>query len=124
MASEVTRLRPRRRRVIRWVAAVVAAGGLCAAFPPVRIVRATKPTGHLAAKEFWEQRLLKSFDKAVDANDLIAEIRRDPKAAFDKHGRRVGIGGGDYYLLPRGGGGGGGGAHAPRPPGWGGGANP
>jgi predicted lipoprotein len=108
MASSepVTRLHPpRRTRAVRWAAVVIAAGVLCALFPPFRIVKttgaaaATKPSGHLSAKEFWDQRLTRALDKATDAKTLIADVRRDPKRASEKHGRRVGIGGPYYYFL-------------------------
>jgi predicted lipoprotein len=105
--SEVTQLRPRGRRTVRWAAVAVAAAGLCAAFPPIRIVRtgdaaATQPassSGKLGAEQFWQERLGKSLDKAVNAETLLAEIRRDPEAARKAHAKQVGLGGSYYYFL-------------------------
>ena len=97
-------LRQRRPRLLPWAVLALAAAGLCYAFPPVRFVRVESRSAEpappdVAAREFWDMRLTKSLDRAVDAQTLLAEIRTDASAARDKHSRRLGLGGSYYYFL-------------------------
>jgi predicted lipoprotein len=102
---------------LRWAAAALGVAAACYAFPPIRIVRLNgnadadrrpggipgdvRPAqGPAFAQKLWDEQLMKAAaQKAVDAAALVAEIRRDPKAAKDKHARTVGIGGSYYYFL-------------------------
>lgn len=92
---------------MRWAVVVIAAAVMCAVFPPVRIVRSgagsavatMQPAGALGAAEFWDQRLLKSLDEAVDVAELLPAIRTDAKAASEKHGRRVGLSDTYFYFV-------------------------
>jgi predicted lipoprotein len=109
MPAELTQLQPRGpRRAVRWAVVIAAAAALCALFPPVRVVRtggasATQPAaaagGAMSAQAFWDERLAKSLDKAVDVQQLLAEIGRDPEAARTKHARQVGLGGSYFYFV-------------------------
>jgi len=49
--------------------------------------------------KLWNERLLKSVTKAVDAATLLAEIKKDPKAARERHGRTLGLSSTYYYCV-------------------------
>ena len=111
MASDADRpigttrqMRRRRSRLLPWIVLALATAGLCYAFPLVRFVRVEArakqpPPPDVAAREFWDTRLAKSLDRAVDTQVLLAEIRSDAIAAKKKHSRRLGLGGSYYYFL-------------------------
>ncbi len=49
--------------------------------------------------EFWSDTLIKSLDHATDAAVLVAEIRKDPKAARQKYGHSAGLGSAYYFFI-------------------------
>ena len=65
-----------------------AAAATAAAFDPVAFVAG-----------FWTDRLLPAAGRAPDAVPLLADLRRDPAAALQAHGRRVGLGNAAYYFA-------------------------
>ena len=95
----------------RWIVVAAAACGfvvLCWFVPPFRVVplKASRQQATAAAfsgpafvEKFWNERLMKSADRAANAAALLAEIRTNPKAAREKHGRSAGLGTTYYYFL-------------------------
>jgi predicted lipoprotein len=91
----------------RIIAAVVVVA-LLVVFPPFRVVRlgeaganpATGPESFRAetfAVKFWDERLLKA--NTADAKTVLAAIHSDPKAAKEKYGRAIGLGGPYGYFV-------------------------
>ena len=87
-------------RLLGWSAAVLFLAGVCWLFPLVHIVpleRATKQKAAAAfdparfADQFWNERLIKSLDKAVRADTLLPAIRSDAAEARKKFSRRLGM---------------------------------
>lgn len=93
------------------IAGVVASIGLLVAFPPFRIasknrVAQAAATATAAAFDpvtfvagFWTGRLQPAATAAPDLAPLLAALRRDPAAAVQAHGRRVGLGNAAYYFA-------------------------
>src|SRR5215471_2964043 len=51
------------------------------------------------AEKFWNERLLKSLDRAVNADVLLPTIQRDPAAARKKFSRSLGISESYFYFV-------------------------
>jgi predicted lipoprotein len=51
------------------------------------------------ADVFWSEKLLKSFDRATDAKELLAAINNDPTTAQTKYAHTITLGGGYFYYL-------------------------
>jgi predicted lipoprotein len=51
------------------------------------------------AEQFWRERLLKSLDRAVNANLLLPAIQSDPAAARKKFSRQLGISESYFYFV-------------------------
>jgi predicted lipoprotein len=102
-----------RRTTVPWplpLAALVVAG-LLVAYPPFRL-SSQKAAAAGAAREaagafdaaafvaeFWTARLQPAAAAAPDLAPLLADLRRDPGAAVERHGRRVGLGNAAYYFA-------------------------
>jgi predicted lipoprotein len=91
-----------------WGLLLCAAGGVVYFFPPFRIVPldAAKRERESAtfdpkafAEEFWNEKLMRSLDRAVEASTLLAAIEEDVKAARDRYARTWGIGSDYYYFI-------------------------
>ena len=86
-------------------------GAIAAAFyifPPFRVVsleeaKRKTATEHFNPKEFserfWNERLLKSLDHAVDAATLVAAIDQNPENAKRQYGRQLGLSSVYYYFA-------------------------
>ena len=90
------------------LATLIVPGVVCKFFPLFHIVslqraETEKNAGTFdAAKfadKFWSDNLLKSFNRAADANALVAAIDNDPAAAQKKYAHSVSLGGGYFYYL-------------------------
>jgi predicted lipoprotein len=98
----------RQRIAFLWITLVLALAAL-ARFAPLFHIRPLQSARHQNAgavfnaaafvEKFWNERLLKSSDKAVDAAALLAEIKQDPKAARARHGRSVGLSRTFYFFV-------------------------
>ena len=51
------------------------------------------------AEQFWNERLLKSLDRAVNTDALLPAIRNDPAAARKKFSRQLGISESYFYFV-------------------------
>lgn len=51
------------------------------------------------AQGFWNNKLMKSLDRAVDAKVLLGLLKTDMGRAHEQYGRTLGIGSNYYYLL-------------------------
>jgi predicted lipoprotein len=99
----------RRRRRILWAGSFGAGVLFLCFFPPVRFLSldaareqqdAETFDPRAFAERFWEDRLLQSLDRAVDAQVLLAAIAEDPAAARKRYGRTMGFGSRYYcYFL-------------------------
>lgn len=76
--------------------------------PPFHIVsletaKRTKESERFNPKDFvgrfWNDRLLKSLDQAVEAGTLLSAIRHDPQSARRQYGRQMGLGNTYYYFV-------------------------
>lgn len=95
----------------KWAILAVVMAALAYIFPPVRVVRlepvAVGSTGlasgafdaRATAEKIWDEKLAAAAKFAVDGATLIAALERDPKAAAQRHVRRVGLGGMAYYFM-------------------------
>ena len=90
------------------VASLVLLGVVCKFFPFFHIVslqraETEKTAGTFDAvkftDEFWSEKLLKSFDRAADAKELLAAINSSPAAAQKKYAHALSLGGGYFYYL-------------------------
>lgn len=84
---------------------------LLAVYPPFRVVsRSTVAQSAVAATasafdpatfvaSFWSDRLLPAATRATSVGPLLADLRHNPAAALQTHGRRVGLGNAVYYLA-------------------------
>jgi predicted lipoprotein len=94
-----------------WIVAGVAFAGLLVVFPPFRLVskKAVAAGAEIAAAgafdpaifvaEFWTAQLQPAATAAPELPPLLAALRRDPAAAAQAHGRRVGLGNAAYYFA-------------------------
>lgn len=94
-------------RVIAWLVGIIAIGLVCWVFPlfhvvPLREAEAEKRQAAFNAAEFakafWDERLMKSLDKAADASIVVSEIS-NPKKAREQFGRSVGLSEAYYFFL-------------------------
>jgi predicted lipoprotein len=90
------------------VASLILLGVVCKFFPLFHIVslkqaKTEKNAGTFDAvkftDDFWSEKLLKSFDRAVDAKELLTAINSDPASAQKKYGHTLSLGGGYFYYL-------------------------
>jgi predicted lipoprotein len=49
--------------------------------------------------DFWSEKLLKSFDQASDAKELLSAINNAPSVASKKYAHALSLGGGYFYYL-------------------------
>lgn len=98
------------KRLLPWFISVLVLGGLCWAFPPIRIrsLKETRQTqagaepsarGFVAA--FWSSRLLPATDRAADAAAVVQAISTRPQQVREQFGRTVGVSS-SYFLFLRG----------------------
>lgn len=94
--------------MIAWPVGIIGLVVLCWFFPPFRIVSleearsAQRQAAFNAAEfaeDFWTNRLLPSLDRAADASEVLKTLAQDPKAATERFGRRVGMGGASFFFL-------------------------
>ncbi len=87
-------------RWLGWLIVVAALAGLCWAFPlfhvvPLKQAAEQKGAGGFSAaqfvEKFWSETLLKSLDKAVNAEVLLPAIQSDPAAARKAFARSLGL---------------------------------
>lgn len=90
------------------IASLIVLGVVCQFFPLFHIVPLKKAEAEESAAtfdavkftdDFWSEKLLKSFDHATDAKELLAAINNDPAAAQKKYGHALSLGGGYFYYL-------------------------
>jgi predicted lipoprotein len=96
------------KRFLPWSIATAAAVVVCWAFPLFHIVPLKRAAAEKAAaafnpsqfaEKFWNDQLLKSLDKAVKADVLLAAIQQDAAAAKKKFSRSVGVSESYTYFL-------------------------
>jgi predicted lipoprotein len=96
------------KRAVCIAAALILLGGLCKFCPlfhvvPLKRAKTERDASVFnAAKftdDFWSQKLLKSYDHAVDAKTLLAAIQANPGDAQKKFARSLSLGGGYFYYL-------------------------
>jgi predicted lipoprotein len=103
-----------RRASVAWplpVAGIATVVLLLVIYPPVRVVPKHAPAGAASAssaaafdpaafaRDFWSAELLPAAARAPELAPLLADLRRDPAAALQTHGRRVGLGHAAYYFA-------------------------
>src|ERR1041385_6965285 len=95
-------------RFVGWLIVLVAIACLCWRFPLFHIVpleRAAKEKAAAVfdpasfAEKFWNERLLKSLDRAVKADELLPLIKSNPAEARKKFSRSVGFSESYTYFL-------------------------
>ncbi|MHC4406626.1 MAG: DUF2291 domain-containing protein [Planctomycetota bacterium] len=98
-------------KVGKWavrLAVVGGAGAVVVCFPLFRVVpleEARRQRAEAAfhpdrvAREFWDKRLLKSLDGAVEASQLMAAVREDRAAAKARYSRTLGVGSTYCYFV-------------------------
>lgn len=88
------------KRGVAWLVAVLAAAGFLWFFPLFHIVPLERAAAERAAatfnpvqfaEKFWDDRLLKSLDRAAKAEVLLPAIQQDAAAARKKYSRSLGI---------------------------------
>jgi predicted lipoprotein len=91
---------------VRLISLAVAFSGVCWLFPLFHVVTLKKAIEEKVAatfnptkfaETFWDDKLLKSLDGAVKAEELLPAIQRDPSAARKKYGQSLGLG--DNYIY-------------------------
>ncbi len=94
-----------------WLTFGLVLGCLLAFYPPFRLVSkkavaagaATAAAGAFDpatfVAQFWTAQLQPAAAAAPDLAPLLTDLRRDPAAAAEKHGRRVGLGNVAYYFA-------------------------
>lgn len=77
-------------------------------FPPFSIVPLEAANEHERVSdfdpvqfvdEFWEGPLASAVERALDAQELLTALKRDPAGAAKRLGRRLGLGGSTFYLI-------------------------
>lgn len=93
---------------VRILIALILIGVVCAFFPLFHVVSLKRAEMEKdaavfdAAKfadTFWSDKLLKSFDHATDAKELLAAIHSDLAAASKKYAHNLSLGGGYFYYV-------------------------
>lgn len=83
-------------------------GSVCGRFPLFHVVplkqaetqqRAARFDAAEVATAFWKTKLLPATEHAVDLQELLPALARDPAAARRRYGRSVGIGGATMFLV-------------------------
>jgi predicted lipoprotein len=96
------------KRAVCIAAVLILVGVVCKFCPlvhiaPLKRAETEKNSGAFDAakfaEDFWSQKLLKSFDRAVDAKILIAAIQANPGDAQKKYAHSLSLGGGYFYYL-------------------------
>jgi predicted lipoprotein len=96
------------KRPFAWLTAVVLLAALTWFFPlfhimPLEQARQARTAGAFNpeqfAEKFWNDRLLKSLDRAVNADVLLPAIQSDPAAARKKFSRSLGISESYFYFV-------------------------
>jgi predicted lipoprotein len=94
--------------VVCTIASLLMLGVVCQFFPLFHIVSLNHAeTENNAAifdavkfaDVFWTEKLLKSFDRATDAKELLAAINNGPTIAQTKYAHTITLGGGCFYYL-------------------------
>ena len=100
--------RSHKRCLALWAAAAACIAALLCFAPLFRVVplkTARQQSAGAAfdapafAEKFWNERLLKSADQAVDVGALCAALEHDRKAARARHGRSPGLSTIHYYFV-------------------------
>lgn len=93
---------------VRILIALILIGVVCTFFPLFHVVslkcaETERDAGVFDAAKFadafWSDKLLKSFDHATDAKELLAAIHSDPATASKKYAHNLSLGGGYFYYL-------------------------
>jgi predicted lipoprotein len=94
-----------------WLAFGLGLVSLLVVYPPFRVVsRQASAAGAATAAagafdpaafvaKFWSDQLQPAAGRAPALAPLLADLRRDPAAALQKHGHRVGLGHAAYYFA-------------------------
>lgn len=114
MSTTTPSVTPTARRVsVAWPLPVagLAVVALLVIYPPFRVVSQSAVARSAAAATaaafdpvafvagFWTDRLQPAAARAPAVGPLLADLRRDPAAALQKHGHRVGLGNAAYYFA-------------------------
>jgi predicted lipoprotein len=95
-------------RAVRWLIAIAIVAGICWLFPlfhavPLKTAAAEKAAATFNpaafAEKFWDEQLLKSFDKAVKADELLLAIQVNAAEAKKKFARSVGVSESYTYFI-------------------------
>ena len=98
----------RKSRGLVWAGLVIGVVVLLYFLPPFHVVPLEAARSESAAavfdaaafvETFWEDRLLKSTDSAVDAGELLAAFKTDPADAAKRFGHRLGLSGASSYFV-------------------------
>lgn len=98
----------RKSRGLVWGGLVIGVVVLFYFLPPFHVVPLEAARSESAAavfdaaafvETFWEDRLLKSTDSAVDAGELLAAFKTDPADAAKRFGHRLGLSGASSYFV-------------------------
>jgi predicted lipoprotein len=95
-------------RAVRWLIATAIVAGICWLFPlfhavPLKTAAAEKAAATFNpaafAEKFWDEQLIKSFDKAVKADELLHAIQTNAAEAKRKFARSVGVSESYTYFI-------------------------
>ena len=95
-------------RPLTWLILIAATAGICWRFPLFHVVSLKQAAEEkLAAtfnpatfaEKFWNEQLLRSREKAVNAEELLSIIQTNAAAAKQKFSRSVGVGESYTYFL-------------------------
>ena len=87
------------KRYFAWLIALAALAGLLWCFPlfhvvPLKQAQAAREEAAFNGAEFvntfWNERLIKSLDRAADAKQVVTAIAANPQQAREQYGRTVG----------------------------------
>jgi predicted lipoprotein len=96
------------KRFVPWLILIVATAGICWRFPLFHVVSLQRATEEKAAatfnptafaEKFWNEKLLKSLDRAVETEVLFPAIQANPSAAKKNFSRGVGVSESYTYFL-------------------------
>jgi predicted lipoprotein len=91
-----------------WLITTMVVAGLCWMFPLFHVVPLERAAREKQAAifnpaefaaTFWSEKLLKSLDSAVPAEELISAMQSDPAAAKQRYSRSVGVSESYTYFL-------------------------